>query len=200
MFRLVSIAVAAILVCGGFSLLMAQQPVGRDFTAPGASRDAAGPEFWTAERRAAAIPLTRSISGNATPGPAMPVGPVVTSPGQKATMLESPIDLKEAVVAQAIAVQPQEAGNFGSYPYPFSRFFPWGGLYNGNYAFYPIFPYRTVGKLFFQYGNTSYVCSASVIRPHLLLTARHCILDPAQGWARNVVFYPGYFNGVTNPG
>ena len=196
MSRFVSIAVAVLLVCGGLSLLVAQQMVTRDFTDPAASRDARGPEFWTAERRAAAIPMIRTISGSAAAGPMTPVGPVVSSPGQKATMLESPLDSSEVAVPGVL--QPMEAGIFSSYPYPFTRYFPWGGLYNGNYAFYPIYPYRTVGKLFFTLGNTSYVCSASVIRPHLLLTARHCVLDASAGWASNVVFYPGYFNGVTN--
>jgi len=56
-----------------------------------------------------------------------------------------------------------------------------------------------VGKLFLTLNSINYVCSASVLRPHILLTARHCIYDYAGGvWATNVVFDPGYFNGSPN--
>jgi hypothetical protein len=45
-------------------------------------------------------------------------------------------------------------------------------------------------------GGFDFVCSASVVRPHLLLTARHCIFDEfLGGFASNVVFYPGYNGG-----
>ena len=43
-------------------------------------------------------------------------------------------------------------------------------------------------------GSGDFVCSASVIRPHLLVTAAHCLLDGGT-WATNVVFYRGYHNG-----
>jgi V8-like Glu-specific endopeptidase len=109
-------------------------------------------------------------------------------------MMESPFDkMNEAAIPQAVAIKPQEAGNFASYPYPFTRYHPWAGLYSPNYAFYPISPYRMVGKLFFTLGGNNYVCSASVIRPHLVITARHCMYDGS--WATNVVFYPGWING-----
>ena len=58
------------------------------------------------------------------------------------------------------------------------------------------FPHIAVGKLFFNQGGGSFVCSASVIQPHILLTARHCLYDyDSQVWSTNVVFFPGYKNG-----
>ena len=186
----------SVLAAGACFTLSAQELVTKDFTESGEKTSAQVIAYWTAEKMSAAVARTNNISGNPTPGPMQAVGPVVSSAGQKASMMDAPIDEYANPIAQAIGVAPQEAGNFNSYPYPFTRFNPWVGLYNGKYAFFPIFPYRAVGKLFFTLGRTNYVCSASVIRPHLLLTARHCVLDSATGWATNVVFYPGYANGA----
>jgi V8-like Glu-specific endopeptidase len=82
-----------------------------------------------------------------------------------------------------------------TYPYPFTRFNVLQMLYRQGRP-NKQYPYIAVGKLFFTIGASNYVCSASVIRPHLLLTARHCIFDyPTGTWATNVVFYPGYYAG-----
>lgn len=178
---------------GCLGLLSAQEIVVRDFTSPGADAENLGPSYWTPERRAAAIPMRLEISGNPAAGPREPVGPVRSAPSSQvlnATAADTPL------ADGQYEVLPQEAGTFASYPYPFTRFYPWTGLYDGAAGHpYPIFPYRTVGKLFFRLGRGSYVCSASVIRPHLVLTARHCVLSQTLGWATNVVFYPGYSNG-----
>jgi V8-like Glu-specific endopeptidase len=84
-----------------------------------------------------------------------------------------------------------------AYAYPFTQFPVLQLLYRTNL----VYPYTTVGKLFFTLGGLDYVCSASVVRPRILLTARHCIFDyvhPSGGaFATNVVFYPGY-NGTAN--
>jgi len=185
---------AAAFAVGSVSL-SAQTLVSTELNRPGQKTSAEVLAYWTAERMAAAIPRISRISGDATPGPAQAVGPVVSSPGHKPTGVEAALDEYADLAGQASGIAPQEAGTFASYPYPFTRFQPWVGLYNGAYSFYPIYPYRTVGKLFFTMGASNYVCSASVIRPHLLLTARHCILSASTGWATNVVFYPGYSNG-----
>ena len=37
------------------------------------------------------------------------------------------------------------------------------------------YPYRAAGKLYFSDGGTSYVCSASLIKRGLLVTAAHCV-------------------------
>ncbi|WP_143026967.1 trypsin-like serine peptidase [Nitrosomonas oligotropha] len=59
------------------------------------------------------------------------------------------------------------------------------------------YPYRASGKLFFSdsVGNT-YQCSASVIRPRLVLTAGHCVLDPVKKQRYvNFKFIPAYHSG-----
>ena len=58
-------------------------------------------------------------------------------------------------------------------------------------------PYQQAGKLFMQFGDSFFVCSASVIRPGLVLTAAHCVHDygsGAEGFADAVFFQPGRHN------
>jgi V8-like Glu-specific endopeptidase len=59
------------------------------------------------------------------------------------------------------------------------------------------YPYRAAGKLFFNVGSQSYTCSASLIKPGLVVTAGHCVADFGKntlhsGWQ----FAPGYRDGV----
>ncbi len=59
-------------------------------------------------------------------------------------------------------------------------------------------PYRQTGKLFMDFGGSLFVCSASVIRPGLVLTAAHCVHDfglGATGFADQVFFQPARHNG-----
>lgn len=61
------------------------------------------------------------------------------------------------------------------------------------------YPYRTVGKLFFTIpGDGDYVCSASVLRPRILLTAGHCVHKGSggtKGFYTNWKFVPAYRDG-----
>jgi V8-like Glu-specific endopeptidase len=40
---------------------------------------------------------------------------------------------------------------------------------------YSTYPYSTVGKVFFNQGGGSYVCSASIVKPTVIWTAGHCV-------------------------
>ncbi|MEO1013987.1 MAG: trypsin-like serine protease [Pseudomonadota bacterium] len=58
-------------------------------------------------------------------------------------------------------------------------------------------PYRQTGKLFMNFDGLFFVCSASVIRPGLVLTAAHCVHDFGQGeagFADEVFFQPARHN------
>ncbi len=77
------------------------------------------------------------------------------------------------------------------YPPPFTR--------HNVIPPYSLYPYRTVGKLFFRNGGKSYVCSASSIGNYAIWTAGHCVHagnGMASGWSTNVVFVPAYKNGT----
>ena len=60
-----------------------------------------------------------------------------------------------------------------------------------------MYPYRATGKLFFKNGNTTYMCSASLIKKGLILTAAHCVSGyGTKTFYTNFQFIPGYRNGV----
>jgi V8-like Glu-specific endopeptidase len=63
-----------------------------------------------------------------------------------------------------------------------------------------IYPYRTVGKLFFTIpGGGTAECSGAVIKPRLVLTAGHCVHQGSGGNAgffTNFLFVPAFRNGV----
>ena len=65
---------------------------------------------------------------------------------------------------------------------------------------YSMWPFITIGKLFFTQNNGSWVCSASSIASgttsHAIITAGHCINDGKGHWSSNMVFVPAYNNGA----
>ena len=60
------------------------------------------------------------------------------------------------------------------------------------------YPYRASGKLYFQdANNNTFVCSASMIKRGLVVTAAHCVANYGQSeFYHNWHFYPGYRLGV----
>ena len=54
---------------------------------------------------------------------------------------------------------------------------------------------RTVGRLYYKFGNQNFVCSASVVTSRsktLVATAAHCLWNTVRGgWATSVLFIPG---------
>ena len=59
------------------------------------------------------------------------------------------------------------------------------------------YPYRATGKLFFRINSQSFVCSASLIRPGVVVTAAHCVA--AFGNKRfhsGFIYVPAYKKGV----
>ncbi len=60
------------------------------------------------------------------------------------------------------------------------------------------FPWRATGKLFMKFGNSTFVCTASVIGKELLVTAGHCVHNfgqQAAGCADSVTFEPARHEG-----
>jgi len=58
------------------------------------------------------------------------------------------------------------------------------------------YPDRAAGKLFFKIGTASYICSASLVKRGIVVTAAHCVANYGRstfysGWQ----FVPGYRNG-----
>ena len=61
------------------------------------------------------------------------------------------------------------------------------------------YPYRTAGKLFFKKPNGgNFICSATVLRPRIILTAGHCVHKGSggrSGFYGNFLFVPAYHKG-----
>lgn len=67
------------------------------------------------------------------------------------------------------------------------------------------YPVRAVGKLYFQTGGAGYMCTASLIKPGVAVTAGHCVHDGSgsdAGFFSNFEFIPGYreqHGNITQP-
>lgn len=59
------------------------------------------------------------------------------------------------------------------------------------------YPYSAAGKLFFNIGSGSFVCSASLIKRGIVVTAAHCVANfGARQFYTNWRFVPAYNNGT----
>lgn len=87
-------------------------------------------------------------------------------------------------------VTPQE---FGTTNHPFSA--AQADLF--GLATNTAYPYRASGKLFFNIGTDSFVCSASLITRGVVVTAAHCVANfGQQQFYANWQFVPGYRDGI----
>ena len=92
---------------------------------------------------------------------------------------------------QAVTAPGATTGGY-NYPGPYTR--------HEVLCPYTIYPYITVGKLFFKQYGTSYVASAASIGNYAIWTAGHCVHKgdgKSAGWSTNSVFVPVYKDGNT---
>src|SRR5690606_7604638 len=88
-----------------------------------------------------------------------------------------------------LEVTPQEHGTL-NHPFSTAR----ADAYQGST--HTQFPYRASGKLFFKVGTQTNVCTASLIRKGIIVTAAHCLAPYGGGsFYKNFRFVPGYKNG-----
>jgi V8-like Glu-specific endopeptidase len=55
------------------------------------------------------------------------------------------------------------------------------------------YPYRATGKLYFKIGTQNFICTASLIKKGVLITAAHCVFNFGQrnnGWYNSFVWCP----------
>jgi V8-like Glu-specific endopeptidase len=122
--------------------------------------------------------ITLAESGGSVPG----------SNGNGAMALVS-LGVPHPTTDNSKGVTPQE---FGTTNHPFST----ARADLSPLATNTSYPYRASGKLFFNIGTSTFVCSASLISKGIVVTAAHCVADFGQqqfysGWQ----FVPGYQNG-----
>jgi hypothetical protein len=76
----------------------------------------------------------------------------------------------DELISQAGDVEPQEYGTSG-HPFTTSRV-NLSGIYPSAW-----YPYRATGKLYFKIGTATYVCTASLIKRGIIVTAAHCVAN-----------------------
>ncbi len=113
------------------------------------------------------------------------------SPGRKGNGKLQPIQLAPAKFpTDNDGVQSQEFGTSG-HPFTTSRA-NLAGQQSSRF-----YPYAAAGKLFFNIAADTYVCSASLIKRGLIVTAAHCVAQfGASRYYKNWRFVPGYDNGT----
>jgi hypothetical protein len=113
-------------------------------------------------------------------------------PGMAGTGRGTPVQLG-VPSAPAPTVDEVIPGEFGTTNHPFStaRADLLQAATNGFY------PYSASGKLFFNVGSGTFVCSASLIARGVAVTAAHCVANfGQQQFYTNWQFVPGYRDGV----
>jgi V8-like Glu-specific endopeptidase len=102
---------------------------------------------------------------------------------------ENPVNLVAPALAPETTIEPQD---FGALDHPFTtaKADLQPNATNSNW------PYRASGRLFFKIGSDTYVCSASLIKRGVIVTAAHCVVAFGQNqFYSNWHFVPGYRNG-----
>ena len=123
-----------------------------------------------------------------------PSRPAFFSPGATGDGKTNPVTLGVPAATNGIDEGPI-AEDFGTSARPFNT--ARADLYSGTTN--TVFPYRAAGKLFFDKSasDRGYICSASMIKPGIVVTAAHCISAFGRNlFYTNFRFVPGYRNGA----
>ena len=143
---------------------------------------------WTKERMLAAQPYPLvTTEGELTLSTELtePVG----QPGLKPSSPPEGFDIP-SIAEESIEISSAAYMLGYSYPPPYTRF--------KNFDSYQVFPYSTIGVLFFSQYDVDFRCSAASIGKDAVWTAGHCIHtgDGTEGgWSEDVIFVPAYKNG-----
>ena len=118
------------------------------------------------------------------------------SPGAPGNGLQNPMQIpleqddvtSELFLEEGSGVEPQEFGT-GGVPYTTSRVDTVGNNVSKTY------PYSAAGKLYFKDGAGNYVCSASLIKRGVIVTAAHCVAEFGERrFYTNFQFVPAKYN------
>lgn len=155
--------------------------------------DAAVRAYWTPERMLAAKPLDTLAAGKPHKGQhAAPTGKPQIFPGAPPRINNYDDSLEMKLYDPSMkggGLHPPLVGTSGQ-PYTTNRFYP-----QNDKKLVKIYPYATIGQLFFTINGSGYVCTASVIRLSTIATAGHCVADGNGNYYSDWLFVPGENNG-----
>lgn len=129
-----------------------------------------------------------------------PLGKPGFSPGSQGNGETSPVQLYPAIKLPSNSSESKNANSsdtraYGTGGVPFTT----ARVNSFTMQVSKDWPYAAAGKLFFKKANgSSYICSASLIKKGLVVTAAHCVFDwgkTDKGWYNNHSFVPAYNNG-----
>jgi len=146
---------------------------------------------WTAQRMASAKSLDISPEKKDGVGEQAPIDKPTGKPGFVPGGLPEWMPASEALEVGVENTQQalEGASPTGySYPPPFTRF-----EIEVIDKKYKLYPFVTIGKLFFTQAGSDYVCSAASIGGYAIWTAGHCVYK--SGWSYNIAFVPSYKDG-----
>jgi V8-like Glu-specific endopeptidase len=120
---------------------------------------------------------------------AQPRMPILTDPSQL------PPEVRDWIEEHDAGLSPT---GFGSEGHPFTTKLASSTKNNRTPTHLP--PWSGTGKLWMRFGTSWFVCTASVIKPGVLVTAAHCVHEYGQesaGWADQVIFDPARFGSAS---
>jgi V8-like Glu-specific endopeptidase len=123
------------------------------------------------------------------------LGPSGIEPGAAGNGKMTPVT-EPAPQPPAASGDSRSSQQYGTSKHPFTTSRADGSGFKVTSAY----PWRATGKLFFTADGSSYVCSASLIKKGLMVTAAHCVIDYGAGASRFFTghqFKPGYSGGVS---
>jgi V8-like Glu-specific endopeptidase len=127
------------------------------------------------------------MAGSAAPAPTFPD----SSPGERGTGDQSPIKIPPSVIKLKDTAVPFDFGSAGL-PFSTARADLDPTATNDQH------PFRAAGKLFFNINGKTYLCSASLIKPGLVVTAAHCVANfGTNTYYSNWEFHAGYRSGTS---
>jgi V8-like Glu-specific endopeptidase len=197
--QLAASTLAITLALGGTAALAQDGPIG--ITNPNVQVDPRGPDgHWNAAAFADAqdqpLPIPEASFLSVVRDTSGETGMQIVENGRFADEQDQiSADVAAMIVEPRIApktgpLRPEAVGTMGAY-FTSSQLVPEDARLS--------YPYRLNGKIFFTEPDTGdFICSGTVLRPRLILTAGHCVhagRSDAEGFYTNFLFIPAYHSG-----
>lgn len=185
----VSTVVMMTLLAGASAFAASARPAVADEVAGVTVKHTGKPDYANAKP----LPLPMSSKAPVSELQSLRQGPVEFGgapsfvPGTKGTGKRKPTTVPVAKALEA-APTPPPPPEFGSsdHPYTTSR------EPNASQD-----PHRRAGKIFFNIGSGSFICSGSLIKPGVVVTAAHCVAEFGENELHtNIRFIPAYNSGA----